>query len=251
MRLLSSPRRRRRAVWAGTLVVVAAVVAGVVAVFPGPPDQPGAASGPGWAPPKPEHEVRLERQTVAGGLAVADRFVHTAVARKNVAASWGLVVPSMREGFTRTEWANGEIPVVPYRFSTLRWRVAYTYRRSIGLEVALFPPAGSKTRPAVFNVDLRAVGSAAKPHWLVESFTPAVIRSVPPVAATGAGAGGTGLPNLSPDDGGPQRLNAVWLVVPFGVIALAMLVPVGLGVLNWRRGRQAERDWAERRARLS
>jgi hypothetical protein len=230
-------------------VAVAAAAAGVIAVFPGPPSQP-EARGPGWAPPKPEHEVKLGRKTVAGGLAVADRFVRTAVARKNVAESWGLVAPSMREGFTRTEWANGEIPVVPYNFGSVRWRIAYTYRRAMGLEVALFPPPGSDVRPAVFNVDLRAVGPGEKPHWLVESFTPAVLRSVPAVAARGAGTGGSGLPDLSPDEDNPQRLNAIWLMVPFGVIGLAILIPIGLGIVNWRRGRQADRDWAEQRARL-
>jgi hypothetical protein len=242
IRLLESPRRRRRLIWGGALVLVAAAVAGVVAVFPSP-DKPPEARGVGWSPPKEEKQAKLSHHNVAAGLKVADRFVRTAVARRHTEDSWTLVVPSMRSGYTQEEWAKGDIPVVPYPVGGARWRIAYEYPSSLGLEVALFPPKNQrrKTKAAVFNVDLRAVGTGDGRHWLVENFTPAVTRSVPMGSPRASG-----VPNLSPEDDATTRLGAVWLLVPFGVLGLAILVPVIIGVIHWRRARQAERDWAAR-----
>jgi hypothetical protein len=42
---------------------------------------------------------------------VAARFVNTAVARRNLAASWDVTHPALRVGYTRARWAEGTIPV--------------------------------------------------------------------------------------------------------------------------------------------
>lgn len=43
----------------------------------------------------------------------AATFVSTAVARRNVDASWPVTHPDLRGGYTRPEWAKGTIPVQP------------------------------------------------------------------------------------------------------------------------------------------
>ena len=68
-----------------------------------------------------------------------------------------------------------------------------------------------------------------------------------------APSGSSGPDRLLPDlgarttDTSKARLGAAWLAVPFGVLALALLVPLAFGVVTWRRNRAAERAWARER----
>src|SRR5262249_38569933 len=45
---------------------------------------------------------------------VALEFIHTAVARKNLARAWELAAPELRHDTTREEWLAGTMRVVPY-----------------------------------------------------------------------------------------------------------------------------------------
>src|ERR1700754_4267609 len=47
-------------------------------------------------------------------MTVASKFVKTAVMRQNLAASWSVTAPTMRQGFTLKQWKTGAIPVVPF-----------------------------------------------------------------------------------------------------------------------------------------
>lgn len=243
-RLLSSPRRRRRLAWTLALAGVfgAVVLSMVIFTGPRPVEERGASNGPGWLPPDEPQPVRPTHRRVSAGLDVARRFIMTAVARRHVARSWSLVTPALRAGYTRAEWARGDIPIVPYPVDTARWQLDYTYSDSMGFKVALFPIRGADVRPTVFNLDLKAVGRAGGRRWLVEGFTPGIVR---------APSGSSGNDRLVPDlgesaarDPGEARLGAAWLAVPFAVLGLAVLVPVGFGIANWHRNRAAAREWA-------
>lgn len=132
-------------------------------------------SGP--LPPAPT--VTTEERTAAdidpAARKVAGQFILTAVARKNVGKSWDIVHPSMREGFTRAEWAAGDIPIVPYEVNTIdeaRFRVDHMGKNLIQLDVALLPK-NSKQTAGVFKIGLVAVGSGEDRRWLVDYWGPA------------------------------------------------------------------------------
>ena len=90
-------------------------------------------------------------------------------------------------------------------------------------------PRGRRIRPTVFNVDLRVFGSGKGKRWLVDGFTPGVVRALP--AGSGpdqltADERSTAGVDLAPRDRGQARLGAIWLAVPLGVLALAVLIPI-------------------------
>ena len=244
--LLASPRRRRRLAWSAALLTVFGAVVFAMVTFTGPKpaaDAPSSASAPYWLPPDEPVTVAPTRARVSAGLDVARRFIATAVARRHVERSWALVTPSLREGYTRAQWARGDIPIIPYPVESARWEIDYTYAKEMGFQVALFPRRGEKVRPTVFNLDLKAVGRGDRTRWLVEGFTPGIVR-----APSGSSGPDRLLPDLGARPRGEARLGAGWLAVPFAILGLALLVPIAFGAVTWRRNRAAQRDWARERA---
>lgn len=114
---------------------------------------------------------------------VAGKFILTAVARKNVDQSWAITHPSMRAGFTRRQWASGQIPVTPYEVDTIdeaRFRVDALEKNLVQLDVALLPKEGSGvTKAGVFKMGLVAVGTGRNRRWLVDYWGPAETPPVP------------------------------------------------------------------------
>ena len=191
-----------------------------------------------YVPPIPVKMAPAERRKV---IATAALFVETAVRRDHAERAYELVGPNLRGDTTRDEWREGDIPVVPYPVDDARWKFDYSYANEIGLQVAVFPRPGASVRPAVFNLSLRSVGEGAARRWVVDSWSP-----------RGGGGGG---PRPSRSDGSPFRvdlappasastsLGAVWLLLPAGLIALALLVPASLLVLERVRSRRAQRAY--------
>jgi hypothetical protein len=107
---------------------------------------------------------------------VLRRFIVTAVARHDVAASWPLAGPALRSGFTRREWASGDISVVPFPASRRRqgaWdRVLYSYRNTVGLEVLVFPRRCSGYSVATGDVEVvrSRDGRWRVNYWMVTKF---------------------------------------------------------------------------------
>jgi hypothetical protein len=211
---LASSRFRRRSAW----VLVCAAVAGTVA-FVGihysntghTVPQRFTAEKPRLVAQTPKADVftAAERRQVR---AVAARFVESAVFRKNVADSFAITSSGLRQGASRSEWATGTIPIVPYpakAVESVRWRVSYSYAAEIGLEVAFFPKPASGVERQVFDIALQNHGSAAAPRWLVSYWAP---------------SGGVQLSRADPRTPAVQTappkpaLGAVWLVVPIGII---------------------------------
>ena len=82
-----------------------------------------------------------------------------------------------RQGYTREEWRSGEIPVVPYPVAQARWKLDYTYADAVGLQVLLFPKAGSGMRPNLFLMELKPTGDPAHRRWVVDSWTPSGVAN--------------------------------------------------------------------------
>ncbi len=251
--LLASPRMRRRFGWLSIALVLAGCVGVLIVLMPG---REQSASGPtestgGYVPPQPEKSVRMSNRQLVAPLQVAARFIDTAVARKNVAASWGILSPTFegRGGYTKQSWAKGDIPVQSFPVSRAKWDLEHSFRNEVGLLVALFPPKGSDYRATVFKIDLRAFGKGTHRRWLVDYFGPIGTQNIN-VAPGGAAPRTGGLPDLNPQGrtGPAGRLNRAWIIVPIGILGMAVLFPIGFALTNVYRGKRAEREFAKTRS---
>jgi hypothetical protein len=252
----SSARRRRRTAWG---VGILALVGGLVAVgvlWPNTAEEVPSALTPGK--PRVYHEpkaIKLTQESRAQALTTAANFVKTAVARQNVDRSWLLVSPALKEGYTRAEWRQGEIPVIPYPVGQARWKLDYSYEDALGLQVLVYPRAGSGTRPNLFLMELKPVGDLKHRHWVVDSWTPSGVANPAlqaPASRPGGGGGGgggaaVGVQSLDPRVVGQteSRLGAAWLLVPIALLAIVPIVLAIFGVRSWRRSRRAERAYRE------
>jgi hypothetical protein len=175
----SSPRFQRRLFWVGGLVLAAGVVTLIVTkVWTGPSVE---------APPPAAGKVQVARaeKTVPldpAAQKVGERFIETAVERKNLAESWTLAAPELRSDFTLERWKTGDIPVVPYPADTshgARVKIEYSHRDSALLLILLEPKAGDKTKPQLFHMGLHAFGNGKNRHWLVDYWAPFGVPKIP------------------------------------------------------------------------
>jgi hypothetical protein len=257
--LFSSPRRRRRFVVRAAIVALLGGLVAVGILWPNTAEDAPSELTPGkpqvYHPPK---HIKLTQSSRAQALTTAANFVKTAVARRHVDRSWPLVSPGLREGYTRAKWRTGEIPVIPYPVEQARWKLDYSDEDALGLQVLLYPQAGSGLRPNLFLMELKPVGDVKHRRWLVDSWTSSGVANPAlqaPGSRPGGGGGGSaaGVQSLDPTvvGQGESRLGAAWLFVPISLLAVVPLVLAIFGIRSWRRSRRAERAYrehAERRA---
>ena len=144
-----------------------------------------ASDGAGDAPAVAD-EPRANQSFDPRARRVAERFILTAVARRNTGASWKLVDLSFpgRAELTKREWATGDIPVVPTSSpitrTAIRLSVAevHAHGSELLLDVVLGP---KRKRPEVFEIGLRRHGQGAKRHWLVDYWMTRYQRPQPPL----------------------------------------------------------------------
>jgi hypothetical protein len=105
---------------------------------------------------------------------VASKFIHTAVARKNLDQAWKLAGPDIRGGQTYKQWLTGDIAVVPYPASEhASLAVRESHKNLVEIEWGLTPKKGSGvTKPQAFLMDLVRIGKAGHKHWVVDYWTP-------------------------------------------------------------------------------
>jgi hypothetical protein len=236
--LPSSPRRRRRLAWLAALAVLAAGIAALAIRYPntGEPEPP-FSTRPASVYVQPA-TVPFTGARREAARQVARAFLLDAVLRKDPAAAWGFAAPSLRQGMTRAEWRTGNIPVVPFSADALleaRWRLSYSYLSEVGFEVGLFPKPGAAERGTTFTLELKAFGRGSHRHWLVSSWVPAPSLNPPPPAVERPTSGLAAAPQVR-----VHSTSAYWLVVPLGLLGLALVVPVALGLREWLRGARAE-----------
>jgi hypothetical protein len=241
-RFFASPRRRRRSAWLGGALVAAGALSFVGVHFantghsypsvfhPGPVQYPPES-------PKPDPFTQAERKQVR---AVAVQFISTAVFRDHVDDSWEITAPELRQGFTRTAWATGNNPIVPYpekAVAQVRWQISYSFSRRVGLKVAFYPKSGADVQRQIFDLELLKVGTGAHPKWLVSGWTPS---GGPQLAAAGPGS-------PSPDtSGASSSIRPVWLLAPVARIVGSLLVLVGwISVRGWLRQSRAKRAYSK------
>jgi hypothetical protein len=245
--VLSSPRLRRRLLWAGAGVAACGAVVLAFALWPRAEEvrPPVDAAGPvlETAEDAEPVEVPLTATTRSAVLAVAQRFLTSAVVREGVGDSWEVTHPDLRQGISRREWTSGDIPVVPYPVDTARWRLGYSQDGVVGLEVYVVPEAGSSVRPMVFDMEVKSEGR----RWLVSNWAPRVAP------------GGPAPPEPSPERvaaaqaaearADENALGSAWLLAPIVAVLGVLALPLFLGLRDRRRARHGERLYAEHEAR--
>ncbi len=176
---LSSPRFQRKLLWIAGPVLAAGVTAAVVTFL---------WTSPQATPIPPYHgsvQIPPHEKTVPFDPAakkVGQRFIETAVERRNLAESWRLTAPAMRSDFTLARWETGAIPVVPYPADTSRpapVKIEYSYRDKVLLLILLEPKPGVKEKPQLFHLGLHAFGVGKSRHWLVDYWAPFGAPKIP------------------------------------------------------------------------
>ena len=189
---LNSPRFNRLMLWFGVVVLAAGAMALVVVLVGG--NKGGSVNpSPNFHPTLPAKQTPL---TNASGVRVrtyeqldpqvhsaVQTFIGTIVARKNIGSSWTVVAPSLRQGYTRHQWADGaNLPVVPYPgvdTHHINFYLDFASTKQILVEVGLSGIPGKTTsRPTTFQLELVPVGNGAHKRWLVDYWMP---RWTPPV----------------------------------------------------------------------
>lgn len=250
MKVLASPRMRRRLRWVGLLMVFAVGVAGLIVLLPGKhqKETPLVVSHTPLPEAPPAPVTRTNRELVPA-LQVAAQFIQTAVARKNVGKSWDLISPTYegKSEYTRKEWAKGDralngegIPVVEYPVDRARWKRDYSLKDEVGFKVALFPPKGNTMPATVFDVAVHAYGKGTHRRWLVDYWSPSGGRTI----TTSQPKTVAGLPNLNPLNENKSRLGKAWIIVPILILFMIVLAPLALGIGHVVRVKRAERDFA-------
>jgi hypothetical protein len=240
--VLASYRWRRRLVWLTTTAVVVAGVVAVALVWPNTaPKEPPVSNIPLHIDYRPPKSVRLKLHDKALALAVASRFIDTAVARKDIDRSWDLVAPEFRAGLTRKQWDQGTMPVPPYPVREARWKLDFADVKGVGFQIALFPTKGSHQRAQVFLIGLHAVHLGKQQRWLVDSWQAAPTRGLQAGTPVGNGSGSVieqVTPRLSPAFS-KSKESPAWLLLPVGLLSLIVLIPLGIATVNWYRDRRA------------
>jgi hypothetical protein len=234
------------------MTVTAGVVGGALAIgfiWPNtaPPENTKPTGGPVKiaAPPK---KVPLKVRERAAALAVASRFSDTAVARKNVDRAWGLVTPSLSAGYTRKQWDTANLPgIPPFPVAEARWRLQFSDEKGIGFTMALFPTTASHQQAQVVMIGLHKVGAGKHRHWLVDNWQ-AAPTTASQVASGGAGSAGGVLDQVTPRvtaTSAKAKESPIWLLIPVGLLSLALLIPAGIAGTNWYRDRRARALFGE------
>lgn len=178
--ILTSRNFQRRLPWLAGLVLVAGVIAFLIAFFgnTGKSLQAPLSS----KPPLDVSKIPKTAKLAPGAMQVAREFIKTAVARQNLARSYTLVGPALKQGYTLAEWTKGDIPVVPYPADAIDYapfKIDYSFKNRALIEVALLPKKGYKIKGQLFFLGLERIGKGGHRRWVVNSWVPRSSPRIP------------------------------------------------------------------------
>jgi len=258
--VLKTRRNRRRLTFAALAAVVAVPLIYLAAHYSTSGSTENAngpyASDAFYRQPKHAPFTAEKRRAVSAVLA---KFISGAVSKHDLAGTWDLAGPDLRQGITREDWLKGDIPVVPFAASKRgqgKWSlVTYSYTNKVGLELLMFPERRSGQLATVETEVVRGKDS----RWRVNYWMITKLHGPGSAAAAdSASAMSEGPPNVhklpgkkkkgsrreaasepAPDpNGGVERLSATWLLVPGAIVGVALLALLGLGINAWLRNRR-------------
>jgi hypothetical protein len=235
--LLDSPRRRRRFAWLSIAVGIAGLVVLGVLLIPNTSGKlPEHFSNEPVQVVTSEHGVPVTAAMRREVDALFDAFVPAAVARRDPPAAFDLTTASFRGDSTRESWAQGDLPVYPYKPKGRTfhgWTVQTSFRDDLSVELDL-QPARAGEGPIAFAVELRRV----RGRWLIDSFFPRTSYA-PTQPASGSGGKGQEEPAASPL---PKAKTGLFLAVAGGFFALIVIVPLAFFGAQWLSNRKARRS---------
>lgn len=248
MTLLASPRRRRRLAWGLGVLAAAAIVAILAVLLPrGDPLPEGAlrpvGAGTETASAKPLKVTPAVRREID---VVVERFVHSAVLREDLDEAWELASPKLRATVSRERWNAGDIPVFPFpkeAFRTEDWRLRYSFDRTVVIDVLVLPKPALAQRTLVYGAELTAYGAGTSRRWLVDTWFPQTTLTPGGTPRTPKPAVTLTFVLESPYTKG--KLDARWLLVPLGVLALVAIFPLFLLTRGAIRRHRAERRYRD------
>jgi len=173
--------------------------------------------------------------------AVIERFVRTAVVRRDPGSAWSIASPNLRAGSTLADWRRGDLPAHPYPASALRaidWRVVYREPDRLGIDVMLVPEARSSAAVSVSTAELTPVGRGSARRWLIDSWAPVATLGGGEAAAPAPTETAAAAPKLAYDKG---KLSPRWFLVPASLVLILVLTLVAFGLRSSLRARRAER----------
>lgn len=120
----------------------------------------------------PDKKVPLSKDQIA----LARRFIQTAVERRDLDAAYAFTHPDLRGNLTRKQWDTGNIPVINYparNAETASFVVDYSFATSALLEVDLVAKRGQDMRPhLLFFIGLKREHGKPTGRWLVNYWQP-------------------------------------------------------------------------------
>jgi hypothetical protein len=172
---LRSPRNQRRLLGVALVVLAIGAAAFTFAFFRNTGEATETFSNEPADVFKPQKTVGINTDA----RRVAGTFIKTAVARKNLASSYDLVAPELRQGLTRKQWETGNIPVIYYPSGELEFasfKVDRSYANEVVWQVYMVPKVGSGVQPAVFYIGLKRADETApwKVYYWVPRYQPAL-----------------------------------------------------------------------------
>jgi hypothetical protein len=247
----SSPRVRRRLKRLG---IAFALVGAGAAIAMLAPDRKGQNT----APPKNAPRVHLVKESKYVSPsdrrainATLDQFIPAALDRSSPKTAWRLSGPELTGGTSLRQWRRGTspIPYYPARGKTFHsWTTIDSGKGYVDFNLLVHPKHGAQESSWVFS------GQMIKRHgrWLVNGFYTIAVMARPTKSGRhevgpadfAAGPAAQSSQAGPPLSGRSGALGKKWLLVIVGVILLALLFPIGIGVASVLRSRRVRRRYA-------
>jgi hypothetical protein len=241
---------RRRLFWIAALVAAAGTAAGVILAIPSPkPQNPNPTGNEGPAQTVAQTNVRLKAADRRAIDALLARFVPAAVGRRSATEAWALAGPELKASSTLAQWkaGNSPVPYFPVREKTFTgWPTVAVERNQVTLSLLVHPKPGVKLGDYTFAV--QAIRQNRR--WLVNRIYTIAINNPVRNGQHEIGPADFGAPGAG---GGAAKpvLGSWWILPVVAALLVAVLGPLGLGIVVFVRSRRRRRrQLAEGRTEL-
>jgi hypothetical protein len=182
------PLWRRALPWVAGLALLVGALVALAVLFGNTANPPKEtfSNEPAVDVTKPEKNIKVPPEVKK----IAQQFITTAVARKNLDDAYELVGPQIKQGMSRKEWNTGNIAVIPFPVDKLDFapfKVDYAHPGDVLMEVALLAKEGSGVKSQIFFINVKKFGKGANARWLVDNWVPRGSAPVPDGTFRGTG----------------------------------------------------------------
>ncbi len=174
------PLWRRALPWVGAALLFAGVIVAMAVFLGNTANDPKEtfSNQPVVDVTKPEKNIPVPPEV----RKLAQQFIETAVARKNLDSAYDMVGPSIKQGMSRAEWNTGNIAVIPFPVDKLDYapfKVDYAHKGDVLMEIALLTKEGSGVKGQTFFINIKKFGKGDNARWLVDNWVPRGSAPVP------------------------------------------------------------------------